>query len=1229
MAEDILFSVQMTGVDAWIAQTSKLVSATNTAFASIKIPDLSLGNQAEMLKNINKLVGDLNKGFSGIKTPKIPENSMPSKPFDLATASLGELQKELNKTKANFSGGSTAYIDKLNEKIAQFKAEMNGVKAVKLPIPEPRAFNLATANVSELQKELTKLQKQFSGGDASYIIKVRERLKELKVEMGAVSKESFTEKLKGAFGGAIKEATDFKGMLLGAVTGGALVSGAMAIGSAVFNMGKFAINSAAQFESLRASLDVITGGTAAGGKLFQQFQTLASTSPFNFDDVAEQGTKLLAMGIPIEDVTNRLSRIGDIAAGVGREKLPSIVYAYGQIKAQGKAMAGDLSQFINAGVPIIEELAKVLGKPEAEIKKLASAGKIGFKEIDTALINMTSSGGKFFEMMKTQSNTFEGLWSSMEDSFQILGAQLGQLLLPTAKEIVITITELINKFTEFVQSDFGQKMAKDLGDATRETVAGFKFIISSIDKIKAYTESSSKVTPNGIVTGKSETTKQIEGTVLKSVVMPAPVASIITVVDMLRELGKVQQKADEVDNSFKKVEESYSQLEKGLTSLNGTDLSQLSEEGKKILNSWGFVGDVGDVVTESTAKIPPAAEFAAGSIGAISQSLTEAKDRLNKVGAGSGAFAAVAKETITLEKQLKVINDRLALMATSSNSLEGLQLRLSQMESKLRETSASSSTFDKLAQGIVKFKDEIEALQNRIKAFENVKGSINDLNFQIQIINNQINKQAPNSGLIPTLVAQSVALNAQIKETQNNIKRLEFNPKSLESYNFELSILNEKLQKQSIGSAETANVRYEIELLNNQIKLLNMELGNVPVFNSISGLGNEISDVQKKINELDTPQTSADFEHLKNLQTYILSLKESENTAKDIIAIFEKSAKGDIVKILSQPELDKLTELKKQLSELKASGDIETNLKLKLDVSSLENQIKSFEKSFESVSFGQTIGGQLVGKAIAPQSHSPLNDTGFTAPTVPDIGTDVIDSFNEVNDSITNSKASLAAFFEAMGATKIQSIDFADTLTETFKDIKNQAFQSLGNGLAETATMFGKGIGDMIMGAASFEDVLEQALISLGKTIFVEIPKVVGMGLVQAAFSPANIATFPASLPVMIPLLVGGLALLGLSGIASGVLSGMEKKSQSKANDIKSANQTLASGNNDIKSANQTLASGNVGATSSNSPMGLGGINGSEPVINTQMTVIIQNTGIDGIVLNTIQQQAFTQQRIK
>jgi len=1111
MVGDILFKVEMVGVDAWIAQTSKLVTATNNAFASIKIPDLSLGNQTAFLKEINKSVAELSKSLSGIKMPKIPENSMPSKPFELATASLSELQKELNKTKANFSGGSTAYIEKLSEKIAQFKAEMNGVKAVKLPIPEPRAFNLATANVGELQKELAKLQKQFNGGDAAYIIKVRERLKDLKVEMGAVSKESFTEKLKGAFGGAIREATDFKGMLLGAVTGGAIVAGAAQIGKAIFDVGKFAINSAAQFESLRASLDVITGSTAAGGKLFQQFQTLASTSPFNFDDVAEQGTKLLAMGIPIDDVTNRLSRIGDVAAGVGREKLPSIVYAYGQIKAQGKAMAGDLSQFVNAGVPIFEELAKVIGKPEAEIKKLASAGKIGFKEIDAALINMTSSGGKFFEMMKTQSNTFEGLWSSMEDSFQILGAQLGQALLPLAKEVVITITELINGIVQLTQTEGFKNWVNGVAESFSNLVAGMKYAISAFD---FFEKKQSEQTKSG-QTAKSESGFSLPslGSSAKAVLTSqSPILSMS--IDVLQSLGVVQKKTQEINDNYKKVEESYTQLERGLGTLTETDLSQLSAEGKAVLDTWGFVGEA---VTNTAAKIPPAAEFAAGSIGAITQSLTEAKDRLNKLSAGSGAFAAVAKETIILEKQLKSINERLALMATNSNSLEGLQVRLSQMEAKLRETSASSSTFDKLAQGVVKFKDQIEVLQNRIKAFENVKGSVNDLNFQIQIINNQINKQAPNSGLIPSLVMQSVELANRLKAIQDNIKMLSFAPNTLEALNFQLTLTNEKYNKTT----------------------------DQTIFNQIA------------VEALATEK-----------QVYALNKQ---------IEIAKRLAAGAAVP--AQPEYNP----NEPFIDLANPRNLKEAPALQTDILTLSTQ--PVEQMSEQLAFWKEYGIELewVNKNFADMQ-------GFT----------------------TALNSPFVALGETMGMTTQKSILFANTMIETFSKIKNEAFQSLGQGLAQTAEMFGKGIGDMIMGVASFEDVLKQALISLGKTILVEIPKVIGMGLIQSAFSPVGIAMFPANIPIAL----AGLALVGLSGIASGILNGAERRMQD--------NKTK-----DIKSANQTLAGGNVGATNNNSPMGLGGINGNEPVINTQMTVIIQNTGIDGIVLNTIQQQAFTQQRIK
>lgn len=72
---------------------------------------------------------------------------------------------------------------------------------------------------------------------------------------------------------------------------------------------------------------------------------------------------------------------------------------------------------MNAGIPIIAELSKVVGKSETEIKDMVSAGKIGFPEVQAVIKNMTNEGGLFFNLMAEQSKSLGGQISNLKDNF--------------------------------------------------------------------------------------------------------------------------------------------------------------------------------------------------------------------------------------------------------------------------------------------------------------------------------------------------------------------------------------------------------------------------------------------------------------------------------------------------------------------------------------------------------------------------------------------------------------------------------------------------------------------------------------------------------------------------------------------------------------------------------------------------------------------------------------------
>ena len=180
-----------------------------------------------------------------------------------------------------------------------------------------------------------------------------------------------------------------------------------------------------QFQQLEISFGTMLKSKEKANALMAQMADLASKTPFGLEEVSEGAKRLLAFQVPAQEVTETLRRMGDVAAGLG-VPMGQLIHVYGQVKAQGKLMTNDLYQFMNAGIPIIAELSKVVGKSETEIKDMVSAGKIGFPEVQAVIKNMTNEGGLFFNLMAEQSKSLGGQISNLGDSFDQMLNEIGK-----------------------------------------------------------------------------------------------------------------------------------------------------------------------------------------------------------------------------------------------------------------------------------------------------------------------------------------------------------------------------------------------------------------------------------------------------------------------------------------------------------------------------------------------------------------------------------------------------------------------------------------------------------------------------------------------------------------------------------------------------------------------------------------------------------------------------------
>lgn len=226
--------------------------------------------------------------------------------------------------------------------------------------------------------------------------------------------------------------------------------GKLALGAGILAIGKYAIQSAAQMETMNAQFTTMLGSAEKAKKLMDEILTFSAATPFQQVEVAKATQTLLQFGVSADKVMSSVSMIGDIA-GANKERFAALSLAYGQTTAAGRLMGQDLLQMINAGFNPLKVISEQTGKSMAELKKQMEKGGISAKAVELAYRSATSEGGMFYKNMQRQSQTMVGLWSTMMDNFQIKLVGAMQPLLPLIKELIrrigqIDITFLVKSF---------------------------------------------------------------------------------------------------------------------------------------------------------------------------------------------------------------------------------------------------------------------------------------------------------------------------------------------------------------------------------------------------------------------------------------------------------------------------------------------------------------------------------------------------------------------------------------------------------------------------------------------------------------------------------------------------------------------------------------------------------------------------------------------------------------
>ncbi len=234
-------------------------------------------------------------------------------------------------------------------------------------------------------------------------------------------------------------------------------------------LGGFLLKLSGEFEQVEVSFETMLGSAEKAKTVLNDLFQFAAKTPFEIRGVLAAARQLLAFGIAPEKLIENLTTLGNVAAGtVGpgqslQENFAGIARNFGQVRTQMRLLGRDANDFANRGIPIFEEVAKVMGVSVENIRDLGATGSISFDIVEQAFKNMSSEGGRFFNLMEKQSKTFLGIWSNIKDIIVLTSKDLGKTLLPQAKAVQLQFLKFLEINKKIIQQR-GKKIFTDIGN---------------------------------------------------------------------------------------------------------------------------------------------------------------------------------------------------------------------------------------------------------------------------------------------------------------------------------------------------------------------------------------------------------------------------------------------------------------------------------------------------------------------------------------------------------------------------------------------------------------------------------------------------------------------------------------------------------------------------------------------------------------------------------------------
>lgn len=208
-----------------------------------------------------------------------------------------------------------------------------------------------------------------------------------------------------------------------------------------------------EFELQKRALQAILQSKDDADKIWQQTVDLAVRSPFRVGELVKYTKQLAAYRIETDKLHETTKRLADVSSGLGVD-MNRLILAYGQVRAAEYLRGTELRQFTEAGIPLLEELARHFTELEgraistADVFGMISKRMVAFEDVAAVFQKMTDAGGVFYNMQEIQAETLKGQISNLHDKIDLMLNDIGEANDGVMKGLVSFARDIVENWKE-------------------------------------------------------------------------------------------------------------------------------------------------------------------------------------------------------------------------------------------------------------------------------------------------------------------------------------------------------------------------------------------------------------------------------------------------------------------------------------------------------------------------------------------------------------------------------------------------------------------------------------------------------------------------------------------------------------------------------------------------------------------------------------------------------------